>query len=419
MKKAALFLFPILAFCFACGNQNKKNGNISDYNEYVEYMEDNEPEAPLANEEDELNADLVDKGINQPNMDKKSAFFSDVFRQKGLKTHEFKDAHTGLIVNSAEYPADWQVISKPSYTIDQKLPMFLVQIQGPHHLKTFNTPLTVYVSYQNPQTYQFMAQYGIPSVMQRPMISNQQIIETEVKERMEKSGFHFNGIMQMPKTVDYLHRKFKEGGSDVNSEITFSIWENNEGQKAMAMVTKAFMQQPLSFIDVMTLWLYTIDYTFVDLSYFDETINHLENALVNTKENPQWQQYYQQLIQQRALIAQQQCEQNRRSKEAAFNAHQQKMRGIWAAQDANHAAFMNRNFGSGSSNSQQQVINMINEQETVYNPLTGQNYQVDAGSAEYWMDSNGNYIKNNDLFYTPNGDINLNNREWVKVNSGF
>ena len=95
------------------------------------------------------------------------------------------------------------------------------------------------------------------------------------------------------------------------------------------------------------------------------------------------------------------------------------MRAISAAQDANHASFMNRNFGAGSDTGQRQFLNTINEQETVYNPLTGNNYQVNAGSTEYWMDSDGNYIKNNDLFYTPNGDINLNNREWVKVGNAY
>ena len=62
---------------------------------------------------------------------------------------------------------------------------------------------------------------------------------------------------------------------------------------------------------------------------------------------------------------------------------------------------------------------MINEEETVYNPLDGKNYQVNAFSTQNWMDSNGNLIQNNDLFYTPNGDINLNNREWTKVNNTY
>jgi 2',3'-cyclic-nucleotide 2'-phosphodiesterase (5'-nucleotidase family) len=108
-----------------------------------------------------------------------------------------------------------------------------------------------------------------------------------------------------------------------------------------------------------------------------------------------------------------------RNREAAFNAHQKKMQGIWAAQDANHASFMNRNFGSGSGVAQKQFINMINEEETVYNPSTGMNYQVNAGSTEYWMDSDRNYISNDNLFYNPNGDINLNYKKWTKVKKAY
>ncbi|MFK7812179.1 MAG: hypothetical protein AB8B59_06770, partial [Maribacter sp.] len=87
--------------------------------------------------------------------------------------------------------------------------------------------------------------------------------------------------------------------------------------------------------------------------------------------------------------------------------------------DANHASFMNRTFGPGSDASQRRVVNMINEEETVYNPLNGNNYQVNAQSTQNWMDSDGNLIQNDDLFYTPNGDINLNNREWTKVNNAY
>ena len=179
------------------------------------------------------------------------------------------------------------------------------------------------------------------------------------------------------------------------------------------------MQQPLSYIDTMTLWMYSTDYMFVDEDHFTETISTFENALINSKENPQWKQYVAQLNQLRAQKAAQQHQINMQNRQAAFNAHQQKMKGIWAAQDANHASFMNRTFGSSSDTSHKNFLNMINEEETVYNPLNGKNYQVDAGSTQYWMDSEGNYIKNDDLFYNPNGGINLGNREWTKVGKAF
>jgi hypothetical protein len=166
-------------------------------------------------------------------------------------------------------------------------------------------------------------------------------------------------------------------------------------------------------------WFYGVSYTFVDQNYFEDTLDKLYEAAIATEQNPQWDQYVAQLSRQRAQQAALDHQARMQTRQAVFNAHQQKMKGIWAAQDANHASFMNRNFGAGSNVGQQQFVNMINEQETVYNPLTGKNYQVNAGSTEYWMDSEGNYIENNNLFYTPNGDINLNNREWVKVKNAY
>ena len=210
-----------------------------------------------------------------------------------------------------------------------------------------------------------------------------------------------------------------ESEGQVQLDIIATVWKNNNGQKALATVGKIYMQQPLSVIDTMTLWMYSTDYMFVDEDYFTETISTFEDALINSKENPQWKQYVAQLNQLRAQKAAQQHQINMRNRQAAFDAHQRKMKGIWAAQDANHASFMNRTFGSGSDTSQRNFLNMINEEETVYNPLDGKNYQVDAGSTQYWMDSDGNYIKNDDLFYNPNGDINLNNREWTKVGKAF
>jgi len=348
----------------------------------------------------------------------KSGFF-DSFSKKKLKPHQFRDARTGLVVSSSNYPPDWKVISKPNYTIDQKLPVFLTQIQGPHNLKSFNTPMNVHISYQNPQTYQFMHK-ATTANLHRAMVSNQQIIEEEVLPRMQNSGFKFAGNISLPKSENYLNQKISaESGGQVQLDLLATVWENGTGQKALATVGKIYMQQPLSYIDTMTLWMYSIDYTFVDEERFAQTISALENALISSKENQQWKQYVAQLKQMRAQKAAQQHQTNMRNRQAAFNAHQQKMKGIWAAQDANHASFMNRTFGSGSSTSHQNFVNMINEEETVYNPLNGKDYQIEAGSTQYWMDSEGNYIQNNDLFYNPNGDINLENREWTKVEPAF
>ncbi len=331
----------------------------------------------------------------------------------GETEHSFIDANTGLTVSSSVYPSDWEVISRRTYTMDQKIPVFLIQIQGPDNLKAFNTPLKFHLSYQNPQTARFMMNSGMAQMI-RPEANVRQISQEEVEARMKKSGFEYESDRDISTIVNYVNGKLA-GSNGMNLEPLATVWTNNQGQKALVTILKLSQQQPFMFNETMTTWFYSIDYLFAEEDDFEEAIVALERSLIQNQENPEWEQYLSHLTQQRAQVAAQQHQARMRNQQAAFDAHQRKMKGIYAAQEANHNAFMDRTFGSGSSSSHDNFINSIREEETVYNPLSGQNYQVDAGAKEYWMDSDGNYIKNNDLFYTPNGDINLNNREWVRV----
>ncbi|MGC6429864.1 MAG: hypothetical protein ACON5F_02365 [Jejuia sp.] len=419
MKPTLLFLalsFLVLVFGCKQGNQNDAENYYGDsyYDEYESEIREDDyyEEAPSYPNQNYQQTAQVNYNQEQSS---NSGFFSG-----GKRKHQFVDARTGLVVSSTNYPSSWKVISKPIYTMDQKMPLFLMQIQGPNNLKTFNTPLKCYISYTNPQTTQWMQQYSSTARMMRPMVSNQQIMQEEVNNRMAKSGFQMIGQKNIPRAERYLRNEMqKEGLHQAQLEMYSTEWTNNKGQKALVNLVKIAMQQPLAFGDAMVMWFYSLDYMFVDADKFDDTIDTLMDATEATQKNPQWEQYMAQLKQVRQQKAAQQHRINMQNRQAAFDAHQTKMKGIWAAQDANHASFMNRNFGSGSDVSQKRFINMINEEETVYNPSTGQNYQVQAGSTEYWMDSDRNYIKNDDYFYNPNGDINLNNREWTRVRSAF
>lgn len=330
------------------------------------------------------------------------------------QTHEFKDARTGLVVNSTTYPGDWEVISRPVYTLDQKIPTFLIQIQGPDNLKSFNTPIKFHISYENPQTMRFMQNSSTGSMM-RQEAEVRQLMQEEAVPRLQNSGFSYQSDRETPEVKAYLMEQIQSGGSNMDLDLLSTVWTNGEGQIAMASVSKISQSQPFMYGETMTTWFYGIQYLFVDEDEFEATVSDMNAALLSTELNPEWQQYLSHLTQQRMQESARQHQIRMQNRQAAFDAHQRKMQGIYAAQEANHQSFMNRNFGTGSSSSQQSFLNMINEEETVHNPLTGENYQVDAGASQYWMDSDGNYIMNDDLFYTPNGDINLNNREWVQV----
>lgn len=411
MKTSHVFFILALLLFSSCITIHEGSAPESNANEtamdYEHSMSENE-------------ADFKDGSTVQPNQEKEGFF--ERLTQETLKTHEFRDARTGMVVNSAQYPSNWTVISRPIYTMDQKLPLFLTQIKGPHNLKTFNTPLKFYMHYQNPQMNEYMRQSPMSSML-RFETSSQQLMKEEVHARMQKSGFTLVGKKPMPRAEKYIRNEINKSGiQNVTMDLLATEWKNSNGQRALATIAKIRMVQPL-LNDAMTGWFYGIDYVFVDGNKFEAVLDQLMDALESTEENPQWKQYVTQLNHQRnqERMRQSQIAHNNRmaARQASFNAHQKKMQGIWAAQDANHASFMNRNFGAGSNASQQNFVNMINEEETVYNPLNGKSYQVNAFSTQNWMDSDGNLIQNNDLFYTPNGDINLNNREWVKVQKAY
>lgn len=407
-------LFPLLLSCMDNKPRSEQDNDFEDG-----YYTRNE--APMAQEPEE------EKG-----------FWNRLSSQQNAKqTHHLRDAHTGLVVGSTQFPSQWKVISRPIYTMDQKVPTFLIQMEGPNNFKSFNVPTTFKVSYQNPEMAQSMKQLGMGPMM-RPLVRNEVIFKEEVNPRMEKSGFRLLGNKPVAEFESVVRSRMQEAGvGNAHLECSATEWTNQKGEKALARIVKIAHQQPGMNNDGFTLWFYNVDYIFVDKDHFESALDQMVEVDKSYTENPEWRQYLTNLSNQRAQEAQRQWQntqqlldqnqqyihqshqQRMNDRWASFNAHKEKMKGIYAAQDANHAAFMNRNFGAGSDTQHKRYINTIRGEETVYNPQTGSNYQVNAGSMEYWMDSQGNYIENNDVYYTPNGDINLNQREWTKVKKAF
>ncbi len=332
--------------------------------------------------------------------------------QHTKKIHHSRDPKTGLVVWSMEFPSKWTVISKPLYITDTKFPNFLYQMKGPNGFMAFNTPIKAFVDYHNPQM-SWPIQQNMSSKL-RPVAEIGQLFAEEVAPRMQKNGFKKIGNRNLPAIESMLQDKLKEVTHPVTNRLLATEWEDGKGKKALTVIVQTVFRAQLmdSYMDH---WSYGVDYVFSDVNAFETTISDYTHAVTSRKSNAQWEQYQKQVFAQRSAAQQQRHNNVMSNQRAQFQAHQEKMKGIWAAQDASHAAFMDQNFGSSSDRSQRDFVNMIHEEETVTNPYSGENYQIEAGARQYWMDSEGNYIKNNDLFYNPNGDINLNNREWARV----
>lgn len=393
MKKFQLAAIAIFAFIlFSCMGLNR---------------EDNNP----GSDSDYSSTSGSESGI--------TSFFGDK-----SKTHAFKDAKTGMAVFSIDYPSSWEVISKPTYTSDNDFPYFQYRIQGPNGLKAFNGPSNNYVSYSNPQMEQLSRMNGTQNM--RPLIPMQQLIQQDIEPRMRDQGFAYIESRQLPALERFFKQKVAENAlAPAQSEFNATVWGNAQGQKSLVLVSRINYRQQMPQYGTYDVWLYTVDQVISDDQVFEDIVDETVKAQLNIRENPQWKNYSNQIIARRTQVAQQQsaiAHQNRMAQQqASSNAHQERMRALNAAQDANHTSFMNRTFGSGSTTSsysgggQQDFLNMINEEETVNNPGDGQNFQIESGAKETWMNSDGNYIKSDDLFYDPNADRNLNQGEWSKV----
>lgn len=343
------------------------------------------------------------------------------------KTYELKDPKSGLLVSTTSYPSHWEVQTKAEYKIDPMIPVFRYQIKDADGLQVFNTAMKMHYTSNDPQVEQMMRRSGTNSV--KRLMGPQQLVQAEIAPKLTGKGFTYEGTKAFPALEQKALKEARKNTSNpMEISVTGTIWQNNQGQKALVILNHGQMTQNMGNGQSMTAWMYSTDVLISGADDFGKNVADFIQSSLDSEPTPEWDNYMAQLsakrqeetrrqaqasqarLQQSAIAHQQRMAQ----RQASFNAHQQKMQGIWAAQDASHASFMNRNFGSGSSVGQQNFVNMIHGEETVTHP-NGNTYQIQSGAQETWMDSDGNYINSNDLFFNPNADNSLNNREWSKV----
>lgn len=357
-------------------------------------------------------------GPNRDHSSNNSSFFGD-----NTKTHEYKDANTGLTVFSIDYPSSWKVASRPTYKTDRDFPVFDYRILGPDGLIAFNKSSGLFVSYSDPQVTYYSRMIGTKNI--RPVVSIQQLIQQDIEPIMRSQGYSYSETRNFPELERYINRRVMEKALvPAQSEFIATLWNNGQGQQAMVFINRAVITQSMGQYGTQYIWTYSTDYLIANSDSFENHVAESIKAKLNIKDNPQWSSYKNKLIAQKtkAIKRQDAIAHNERMARlrGSIDSHQKNMKSIWETQDANHAAFMERNFGSsgsspGSSDGQRDFLNMINEEETVYNPEDGKNYQINTGSKEYWMDGNGNQIQSDDLFFNPNADTNFNQSGWSKV----
>ncbi|MEX0289338.1 MAG: hypothetical protein AB3N14_09535 [Flavobacteriaceae bacterium] len=330
-----------------------------------------------------------------------------------LKKHHYKDSRSGLVVYSKEFPSEWKVVSMPSYKYDKAIPSFSYQIQGPGGVKAFNSMHEIYTYNENPQYNQMMGAYGI-KVKEIPNINS--LMEVEFAPKMRSLGFSYLGTEMATDMEQIFRQKMKKQGlPQMDFKILSTKWTNGKGAQALVNLVFIKFDSSMPYMGRNTTWTYGVDYLIADTSELHTAYEAIKKSLLSEVENPQWLQYKNKIMMQRQQQSNMDHQRRMAANQAQFESHQQYMKGVYASSDANHNAYMQRLRGTdGSDAGHQSYINMIRDEETVFD-ANGQSYTVDGYAQQYWTDSDGNYIKTDDLFYNPNGDINLNHKDWTSL----
>lgn len=151
---------------------------------------------------------------------------------------------------------------------------------------------------------------------------------------------------------------------------------------------------------------------------FNQRKQEFLNALANQRPNPEQIAAYNQREQQKASIRTQNFNIRQRQKQQQFDNWMSTQRqNSESALDSSMESWRRRQGMIDSG--QQKQVDAIHGTTPVYNPNTGQTWQVEDGYNRYYMNNSGEYLPTDDQFYNPNRDPSLNNQEWTEVTPNY
>ena len=299
--------------------------------------------------------------------------------------HKIDDTQRNMVMCYQPIPSDWKYLDK----LDEDG----AYIKGNNNVRVLMPRNNLFVYSQLPGYNQMMAEVGHQI---KPLKSAEQLVKEELTPLFSKDGINLLKQYHLPKLKaydeNYDEMMFTSVPQQKSFEVLSTEWGDNKGNRLLLII-----RQYISYTQEACNWGYMVNMLDAPKTYFETAKSNYIYSLENTKYNPQWR--YACYMEDAKKAAQ------------AGKLHQQRMANLRAEGqriiqrgkahssmvDANHKRFMDSHL----------------ERQTV--STGGANYQVDAGSNVYWINSNGEYIPTNDYNFNPNNDENLNNQSWTKA----
>lgn len=327
-----------------------------------------------------------------------------------LQMIDIKDQY-GVVAASMPFPAGWKLGMNPSIT-------------GPHGLKVTDYPLRSFMMNFDPMM-QFS--YMGTGMQMRAMPGVEQLIQQDFVPWASGQGMALVKFYEIPEVsaIDrwYSGQLYKVGADETYIAAFGIDWKKSDGTPFFTI-----LRLNVSNGGGMQNWYYMAAGLEADAAYFERAKKQYIFALANTRYNMQPIMTYNQQEMQKAGMSwaghQQRMQQNQANFEASQRAFVNKSEAIndaimsgWRSSNAASDNMMSSWKAGQAANdiSHENYIDSIYERTNVQNMETGQQYKVEAGANNYWMNSNGEYISSNQQNYNPNLDENMNGVKWQEL----
>ena len=319
-----------------------------------------------------------------------------------LALHPFHDPQSGMTSVEMPFPADWRVARNRA----QGQPT----ITGPRGLKIFDFPAQNFLYTNDPQMQQIYYQSG---QQLRAMPGVDGLLEQDIRPWAEQQGLRFLKKFEIPEVarVDqwYHQQLFQAVPTQVEHAVFGTEWEATSGDKFFLLTHLTVG----SGNDLQT-WFHYSTGLQAENGYYEAAKKHLIYGLANARYNPQQIQAYNQREAQKAGQSWAAHSQRMRNNQASFEATQ---RAIVGANNAVNDSIMQgwRDRNTIQDRGHDAYIDSVRDQSTMYDPSTGQAWEVESGANNYWMNSDGEYFTTDDYNYNPNIDPALNDQYWQQL----